>query len=291
MPEHGIGPYAWVSRDADCRSGVSGVGPNCADASGWDCNHPISDELHRAFAEWVIEFEKAPIDRVTGSVELGWKKFHGKGIVLSRRLKRELGDSVCVIYQKSMDDPGWRFEHRREVRSDGALELLPSYAEVYQFNVGRLVKRMVSGGQTGADRAALDFAIEHGIEHGGWCPKGWSAEDGRIPKKYQLQEMPGRGYRQRTKRNVIDSDGTLILNLGELEGGSLATLRFAEKFNKTHLVVQLDGGVRKEETELVLSWLRRSPVNILNVAGPRESKRPEIYRLTYELMASLLDEL
>lgn len=84
---------------------------------------------------------------------------------------------------------------------------------------------IISGGQTGADRAALDWAIAHSIPHGGWCPAGRIAEDGIIPAKYQLTEMPdGGGYRQRNKANVQNSDATLILTTSsELSGGSIGT--------------------------------------------------------------------
>ena len=153
------------------------------------------------------------------------------------------------------------------------------------MNLKKCVTKIVSGGQTGADRAALDFAIEHGFDHGGWCPQGRPAENGLIPKKYLLQELPGGGYRQRTKQNVIDSDGTLILNYGELDGGSLETLRFAEKLNKPYLVVQLENGISEKKTDAVRNWLQKTPINVLNIAGPRESKRPGIYRLAYELLA------
>src|SRR4051812_7121882 len=105
------------------------------------------------------------------------------------------------------------------------------------------IRHVVSGGQAGADRAALDFAMEHGYTHGGWAPHARIAEDGPIPSKYQLTELPAGGYRQRTRRNVEDSDGTLIVNLGELEGGTLATRDFALRLGKPHLVVQLDAGI------------------------------------------------
>jgi hypothetical protein len=81
------------------------------------------------------------------------------------------------------------------------------------------LQRIVSGGQAGVDRAALDWAIARGIPHGGWCPAGRIAEDGMIPERYQLRETASPGYRERTRRNVEDSDGTLILNLGELDAG------------------------------------------------------------------------
>lgn len=148
------------------------------------------------------------------------------------------------------------------------------------------MRLIVSGGQTGADRAALDVAIELGIEHGGWCPRGRLAEDGPIDARYALQEVDG-GYRQRTKRNVQDSDGTLILNLGALEDGSLATEGFALRLGRPALVIQLDGGIRKEDIERALAWMREHNVEKLNVAGPRESKRPGIYEATRRFLRRL----
>ena len=106
------------------------------------------------------------------------------------------------------------------------------------------VTRIVSGGQTGADRAALDWAIGHGLPHGGWCPKGRLAEDGTIDGRYALQEARTTDYLDRTRQNVIDSDATLILNLGELNGGSQATQRFVEDLQKPCLVVQLDAAAQ-----------------------------------------------
>jgi hypothetical protein len=174
--------------------------------------------------------------------------------------------------------------------SDGRLdnEAMPSNADGSDdVPPYRLCNRIVSGGQTGADRAALDFAIEHDYPHGGWAPKGRKAEDGRIPPKYQLSEMTGGDYRQRTRRNVEDSDGTLILNLGELNGGSLATEKFAAKFGKPCLIEQLDAGITKEAVERVRAWLRANTIKTLNVAGPRESKRPGIYQVTGALLEAV----
>jgi hypothetical protein len=96
--------------------------------------------------------------------------------------------------------------------------------------------KIVSGGQTGADRAGLDWAIKNGISHGGWCPKGRRSKDGTIPSQYQLQETTSANYLQRTEWNVRDSDGTVIISIGEhLTGGSLKTLEFAIKHRKPHL--------------------------------------------------------
>jgi hypothetical protein len=91
------------------------------------------------------------------------------------------------------------------------------------------VRRIVSGGQTGADRAALDWAIDNGIEHGGYCPSGRLAEDGPVLARYLLTELTGAGYRQRTRRNVEAGDATLVLNLGALDGGTYQTVLFAER--------------------------------------------------------------
>lgn len=151
----------------------------------------------------------------------------------------------------------------------------------------RLCARIVSGGQTGADRGALDFAIKHGYPHGGWAPHGCVAEDGIIPIKYQLKEMAEGGYRQRTRRNVQDSDATLIVNLGELDGGTLATRVFAEKLGKPCLIVQVDSGVSGNIVEMVINWLNLHQVKTLNVAGPRESKRPGMHQHTIELLTAV----
>lgn len=100
---------------------------------------------------------------------------------------------------------------------------------------GRLVKKIVSGGQTGADRGALDAAIALAIPHGGWCPKGRRAEDGVIHSRYQLRETETEKHRPRTKLNVEDSDGKMILTHGPLEGGSLFTAEYAERMGKPFL--------------------------------------------------------
>ncbi len=151
------------------------------------------------------------------------------------------------------------------------------------------VFRIVSGGQTGADRAALDWAIGHGLPHGGWCPKGRLAEDGAIDRRYALQETRTTDYLDRTRQNVIDSDATLILNLGELNGGSRATQRFAEDLGKPCLLVQLDAAAQADEAEVdrVRAWLAAGRVAVLNVAGPRESKRPGIYHQTLAFLDRL----
>jgi hypothetical protein len=146
---------------------------------------------------------------------------------------------------------------------------------------------IVSGGQTGVDRAALDWAIDHGVPHGGWCPRGRIAEDGTLDSRYLLRETESERYRQRTRKNVEDSDGTLILNLGELSDGSLATLRFAERLGRPCLVVQLDTLADPDAAGRVRDWLRNHHIGILNIAGPRESKGPGSYRTTLAFLDRL----
>lgn len=137
---------------------------------------------------------------------------------------------------------------------------------------GKILAKVISGGQIGADRAALDWAINHGIDHGGWCPKGRKADNEVIPEKYQLQETKSANYDQRTRQNVLNSDGTLILNTGELDGGSLKTKEVAEKNNKPCLVVQLDKNIGRNLGLCTAEWIRANKIGILNIAGPLESK-------------------
>ena len=138
------------------------------------------------------------------------------------------------------------------------------------------VQRIISGGQSGADRAALDFAIEHRIAHGGWCPQGRWAEDGPIDVKYQLRETPMAAPEQRTEWNVRDSDGTVIFTIGsEFFGGSAATAHFAKRHRKPwlHLSESRD---RAMGGAALRRFVEKSKIKVLNVAGPRESNEPNI---------------
>ena len=134
--------------------------------------------------------------------------------------------------------------------------------------------KIVSGGQTGADRAALDWALTHKVECGGWCPKGRKAEDGPIDPKYPLKETPSVAYFQRTEWNVRDSDATVLFSVDpKLTGGSLKTMEFARAHNKPCLHLCL-----RDETaaEKLKAFAAEHRVTILNVAGPRASKEPRV---------------
>ncbi|QSR88391.1 YpsA SLOG family protein [Methylacidiphilum caldifontis] len=145
-----------------------------------------------------------------------------------------------------------------------------------------MIRKIVSGGQTGADRAALDWAIAKDIPHGGWCPKGRLSESGIIPLRYQLSETPTTSYTTRTAWNVWDSDGTLIVTLNpSLTEGSLATQKFAENFGKPWLHIHENS---PEKEIRVQEFLSSNTIEILNVAGSRESKEKGIYEFCYQLL-------
>ncbi|MCB1905041.1 MAG: putative molybdenum carrier protein [Gammaproteobacteria bacterium] len=147
---------------------------------------------------------------------------------------------------------------------------------------------ILSGGQTGVDRAALDAALAAGIRAGGWCPEGRKAEDGRISDNYPLQELPGADYLQRTERNVADSDATLIIHFGQVQGGTARTLEFCKTWCKPHLLID---GTRLSEAEAVgqiAEFIDREEVLRLNVAGPRASGEPQAYRYTLQTLTLML---
>jgi len=151
-----------------------------------------------------------------------------------------------------------------------------------------MVKKIISGGQTGADRAALDFAIKHRIPHGGWVPKGRIAEDGVLPKKYRLTQMPTESYQKRTEMNVIGSDGTVIFSHGRLTGGSAYTKTMASKHAKPYLHLYLDKDDIFQAALLMLEWIDQNEIKTLNVAGPRASKDPKIYEKVSGVLKSAL---
>lgn len=148
-----------------------------------------------------------------------------------------------------------------------------------------MIERIVSGGQTGVDRAALDVALELGIPCGGWCPLGRRAEDGAIPDKYPLVEADSPRYPVRTALNVRDSDGTLILTRGQPDRGTALTRDLALRYKKPLLIVDLQERVKPAD---VLKWLKDNKVRKLNVAGPRLSSCPGIDRQAGTILKQIL---
>jgi predicted Rossmann-fold nucleotide-binding protein len=150
-----------------------------------------------------------------------------------------------------------------------------------------VIERIVSGGQTGVDRAALDAAMEFGVPCGGWCPAGRLAEDGPIPSAYPLRETGSAAYAERTELNVMEADATLVLAWGRPSEGTLLTLELAESHGKPFCVVDLLEDAAP--VEAIQRWLREEDVRVLNVAGPRASTSESVYPRARAFMRQLLE--
>ncbi len=152
-----------------------------------------------------------------------------------------------------------------------------------------MLNKIISGGQTGVDTAALDVALALGIPHGGWCPRGRLREDGIIPLKYNLQETVSHEYSERTKLNIRDSDGTLIFlprdkNIGD---GTVLTIDEVKKINKPYLIID---GFADEQLAQIKRWLEINAIEVLNIAGPRESQSMGIYTESFIFLKHLFAE-
>jgi hypothetical protein len=137
--------------------------------------------------------------------------------------------------------------------------------------------KIISGGQTGVDRAALDVALEHGINAGGWCPTRRLDEFGRIPDRYPVEELEDGGFIERTLRNVKDSDGTVIIYPGKLSGGTEQTLHFCVEQRRPQELIDASSVSTEKAAQLIADFVRENKIDILNVAGPRASEWPEGY--------------
>ncbi len=176
------------------------------------------------------------------------------------------------------------------------LRLLLAQGRAYTLPVMH-VMRVISGGQTGADRAGLDAALHCDTPHGGWCPKGRRAEDGVIPARYHLRETTSEHYLARTEQNVMDSDATLVFTFGNPSGGSFSTIAFARTHNKPYLHVDLDTMSNKDAAAKVINWLAGHPRSqevaipdpcVLNIAGSRASEASGIHKRVYAIMVDIL---
>jgi hypothetical protein len=150
-----------------------------------------------------------------------------------------------------------------------------------------MIQKIISGGQSGVDRAALDVALELGISCGGWCPRGRLAEDGLIADRYPLRETPTEIHAQRTEWNVRDSDGTLIVTRGRPTEGTALTISIAARLRRPHFVLDL---AASPDLSGARTWMRQHEIRTLNVAGPRESKCPGIYAAAAELLRQLFNQ-
>jgi Circularly permutated YpsA SLOG family len=150
-----------------------------------------------------------------------------------------------------------------------------------------MLAKIISGGQTGADQAALDFAIENDIPHGGWIPKGRMTEEGPLPDKYQLQEMPTKSYPKRTEKNILDSDGTLIVSHGTITGGTALTRKLAKKQGKPWNHMDLNKITLPEASDQLQTWIQKNDIEVMNVAGARASNDVKIYDAVKSLLRAL----
>ena len=139
------------------------------------------------------------------------------------------------------------------------------------------LEKIISGGQTGVDRAALDIALESGFPCGGWCPEGRKAEDGKISDQYPVRELKGAGYKERTSKNVTDSDGTVIIYFDFLTGGTEETIVFCIQEKKPYLLIDGNEMLSFRASERITEFIEINHISILNVAGSRASQNAVAY--------------
>ena len=151
-----------------------------------------------------------------------------------------------------------------------------------------MLKKIISGCQTGADIAAIDAAIDNDFPYGGWVPKGRRTEAGPLPLTYAVREMDTRGYPKRTEQNILDADGTVICSHGRLSGGSALTRRIAKRQNKPWLHLDLADLSADQAADTLAEWIDRHGIEVLNVAGQSASKNERIHAATFAVIESLL---
>ena len=150
------------------------------------------------------------------------------------------------------------------------------------------LSKLISGGQSGVDRGALDAALAVGFSCGGWCPPGRAAEDGVIAVRYPLTEMPDGGYTERTVKNVTDSDATLVIYFGELQGGTEQTVLHCIRQRKPYKLIDATEIAATRAAELALQFIAAHDVSVLNVAGPRQSYAPAAHEYAAQALGHLL---
>jgi hypothetical protein len=151
--------------------------------------------------------------------------------------------------------------------------------------------KIISGGQTGVDRAALDVALKNGIDCGGWCPAGRLDEFGRIPDRYPLKELEHGGFTERTLQNVRDSEGTVIIYVRRLSGGTEQTVRFCVEQQRPHELIDASKLSTEKAARSIVNLVRKHTINILNVAGPRQSEWPEGYDYAFRVLEVFVNSI
>ena len=151
-----------------------------------------------------------------------------------------------------------------------------------------MIEKIISGGQTGADRGAIDAAIKYSFPYGGWIPKGQLTENGTLPDEYKLKEMPTKNYPARTEKNVLASDGTVIITHGKLTGGSALTKKLAKKHKRPYLHINLNETPTFLASSKINALINENNIEVLNVAGSRASKDPQIYEDTKYIIQGVI---
>ena len=149
-------------------------------------------------------------------------------------------------------------------------------------------QKIISGGQTGVDRAALDVALKHGIDCGGWCPAGRLDEFGRIPDRYPVRELQAGGFAERTMQNVKDSDGTVVIYSRQIGGGTEQTVRLCVDLQRPHELIDASKIRVQDAASLIADFVRAKKIKILNVAGPRASEWPEGYEYALRALETFI---
>ena len=152
-----------------------------------------------------------------------------------------------------------------------------------------MIRKIISGGQVGADQAALDVAIKLGIPHGGWIQKGRKTQSGILPEKYRLKEMPSASFKERIEQNVKDSDGTLIISHGKPTGSTDYSRKIALNYKKHLLHIDPTQRNTRQSAELINSWIVLHNIEKLNIAGSRTSEDPKIYKATMDILEKAYD--
>ena len=148
--------------------------------------------------------------------------------------------------------------------------------------------KIISGGQTDVDRAALDDALKHGIDCGGWCPAGRLDEFGRIPDRYPVRELQAGGFTERTLQNVKDSDGTVVIYSRQIGGGTEQTVRLCVDLKRPHELIDASKIRVQDAASLIADFVRAKKIKILNVAGPRASEWPEGYEYALRALETFI---
>jgi hypothetical protein len=151
-----------------------------------------------------------------------------------------------------------------------------------------MLKKIISGGQVGADQAALDAAIKCNFPHGGWIQNGCKTQNGILPEKYHLMEMSVSGYKERIEQNVIKSDGTVIISRGVLSGGAGYSAKMARKHNRPYLHIDLSNTTVSISSAEINTWIIENAIEILNVTGSRTSEDGDVYKDTAHIVENTI---